>query len=132
MKLKTPFIIDSTLSPSLRIADATLALHLPLFPAEKARWGATMILEAPGIALTDTTLRSGLSGFRSLVDPFSTYLSMLDAAAEAREGGDNADLFPPNVMQWARENASAIAQARNDLQDELGAVRHDLISEEDV
>jgi len=57
---------------------------LPLFPAERGRWGATMILEGPGIHLTDQTLRSGLSGFRSLVDPFNTYLSYLDAAAEAR------------------------------------------------
>jgi hypothetical protein len=129
MKLHAPFIIGSRLLPALRIGDMTLTLRLPLFPAERGRWGATMILEGPGIHLTDQTLRSGLSGFRSLVDPFNTYLSYLDAAAEAREGSDNADLFPPSVMQWARDNASAIAEARMELCDEHGNARHDLISE---
>lgn len=129
LQLHAPFIIGSRLLPALRIGDATLTLRLPLFPAECGRWGAAMIFEAPGIAFTDQTLRSGLSGFRSLVDPFSTFLSFLDAAAEAREDGDNADLFPPAVMQWARDNASEISAARMELCDENGAVRHDLIVE---
>jgi hypothetical protein len=129
MKIHAPFIIGSRLWPALRIGDATLNLRLPLFPAERGRWGAAMIFEAPGLQFTDQTLRSGIRGFRSYVDPFSSYLAFLDAASEAREGSDNSDLFPPPLMQWARDNASAIAEVRLQLCDEHGAVRHHLISE---
>jgi hypothetical protein len=128
MQLHAPFLIGSRLWPALRIGDATLTLRLPLFPAERGCWGATMLLEIPGIRITDQTLRSGLSGFHSLVEPFSSYLSCLDAAAEAREGSDNTELFPPKVMQWARDNASAIVGARMQLCDSRGHTRHDLIS----
>lgn len=129
MKLHAPFVIESRLLPALRIGNATLTLRLPLFPAERGKWGATMIFEAPGIQFTDQTVRSGLAGFRSLVEPFNTYLGFLEAAAEAREQGDNADMFPPKVMTWARAHASAIAEARIELCDENGNTRHELISE---
>jgi len=128
IKLQAPFVIGSRLWPALRIGDATLTIRLPLYRAEQGRTGAAMILEAPGLQFTDQTIRSRIGGFRSLVDPFAAYLSFLEAAAEAREGGDNADLFPAKVMQWARDNAAVIAEARMELCDESGAARHELIA----
>ncbi len=147
MKLLSPFIISARLAPALKVGDATLSLigtdvRLSSDPGALilgARIGATLVLDlADGTEYECSDLASGCGGFGSVVDIFETFLSFLGAAAESRRftertgiESDNADLFPPNIMQWASDNATAIESAQCELQDGNGNVRTDLIQESD-
>jgi hypothetical protein len=145
VKLLTPFIISARLAPALEIGDATLSLIGTDVKASDEpgalilgqRIGATLVLDfADGTEYECSDLQSGCGGFGSVVDIFESFLSFLSAAAEARAftqrtgiTSDNDDMFPPNVMQWAADNASEIEGAQCELQDENGDVRTDLIQE---
>lgn len=136
MILHPPFAIGSRLVPALQVAGATLSL-LRIERAGK-RQRARFALDLDGAEYLDDSLQSAGQGFRSAVEAFESYLSFLGACAESvryadrtgREPGENADLFPAPVAQWAAEHADEIAMARIELCDEDGmAVRHQLIED---
>lgn len=126
--LHDPFIISSALAPALKIGEATLTL-LETEITDDNRDRAVFELQTPTFTHTDKELRSGIGGFPSAVEAFESYLSFLEAAAESYPDGENADLFPPHVVQWACENADEIGMARSDLCDENGHVLTNLIEE---
>ncbi len=63
-------------------------------------------------------LRSGCQG-GSLQEGFSSLLSFLGAAAESyrysEEQGENSDLFPLPVTQWAADNSDEISMLRLEI-----------------
>lgn len=135
MKLKSPLIITSTLSPGIKIGDSTLHLT-DVQLAEHGRDQATFLLVTPEFEYVDDKLRSGVGGFQSTVGIFESFLSFLDAAAEGLRHhivtgvkGDNEDLFPRHVTVWAAYNKDAIEMAICDITDEYGAPNESLIEE---
>lgn len=132
MILHAPFEISARLLPALRIGDAWLSLE----SCEFTNGGrATFILDytdehGKRAEYRDANLRSGaMRPFESPVEAFETFISFLSAAAEASEDGDNADLFPPAVMAWAREAGDTISMDTWELYEgsDDGAVNHALI-----
>jgi hypothetical protein len=129
-----PFIIGPRLTPAMQVAGATLSL-MGIERAGKHQ-RARFALDLDGVEYLDDNLRSGVSGFRSSVEVFESYLSFLGACAESvryadrtgRDPGENSTLFPAPVARWAADNADEIAMARFDLCDDDGmTVRHSLI-----
>jgi hypothetical protein len=76
-----------------------------------------------GTAHEITDLRSGCGG-GGIQEGLESLLSFLGAAAESyqyrmRTGrtGENEDLFPPAVVEWAAENADEIGMLQCDLEE---------------
>lgn len=135
MKLRSPFMIGSTLSPALKIGDSTLHLT-DVQPAEEGRERAKFLLVTPEFEYEDNELKSGVMGFWSTVGIFESFLSFMQAAIEAAEyemrtgrDSDNADLFPKHVVEWALEHKDAIETTICDITDEEGAPNESLIEE---
>lgn len=129
MKLHDPFIISSALAPAINIGDTELSLLEVEQDGDRVL--AMFELRGPNIEYVDDTLRSGVQGWKSVVEIFETYLSFLDAAAEAMAypHSDNRDLFPDHVMQWCENHGWEIAMARCKICDEDGNPLHHLIEE---
>lgn len=141
MLLSPPFIISSALAPGLRIGDvATLSL-LDVSPAgdtdpatrvmgDRDRARFELYFNDGREPYVDDQLRSGVGGFRSPVEAFEAFLGFLEAAAESsRYGGDNTDLFPTHIVEWAAEHIDDINRARCSICDEDGNPNISLIEE---
>lgn len=128
MRLSSPFFISSRLLPALRIAGATIQLDYSRRPGRDGRTRYEWTIDLPnGKSFTANDLQSGCGG-GSLTEGFISFLSFLSACAEsyARRGidGENADLFPVQVAEWAATYSDEIAMAQIELE-EIG----DAISE---
>lgn len=120
MILHLPFIITPRLCAGLQIGDGWLSLMStyqgPRENALGARTIATLILDLPGgIEYICDDLSSGCGGFGGYVSIFESFFAFLEAAVgsyefEQRTGrkGENTDLFPPHVVEWACDNKSDI------------------------
>ena len=133
--LHKPFIIGSTLSPALKIGDSTLHLTDVQF-AEQGRDQATFLLVTPEFEYEDDQLRSGVGGFQSTVGIFESFLSFLEAAAEAAEyeertgyHSENSGLFPRHVVEWALLNKDEISTVHSEICNEDGSTNDSLIEE---
>jgi hypothetical protein len=132
MRLQAPFFIGSRLLPALRIGDAVLSLDLAYQGTRDGRDRATFYLDfAGGTSYRDDSLRSGVGGFRGVVEVFESFLTFLMAAAENYNYGSNDELlFPPHICEWAGEHNDDIELSHSDICDENGNPRTELITEE--
>ena len=135
MRLRNPFIIGSTLSPALKIGDSTLHLT-DVQVAEEGRDRATFLLVTSEFEYQDDQLRSGVGGFRGTVCIFESFLGFMQAAIESadyeeRTGliGENTDLFPRHVVEWAMDHRYEIEDVMADITDEDGEPNESLIEE---
>lgn len=132
MILHAPFIISSALAPGLRIGEvATLSLldtEVTTDNRDRARF--ELYFDDGREPYVDDKLRSGVGGFRSTVDAFESFLAFLEAAAESyKYDGDNTDLFPPHIVEWAADHSDDICDARCSICDEDGNPNNSLIEE---
>lgn len=136
MKLKPPFIITSTLSPGLEIGDSVLHLLDASEVTEDNRDRAKFLLVTPGFEYEDSQMESGVGGFRGTVGIFESFLGFIQAAIESAEyemrtglEGENTDLFPKHIVEWALEHKDAIDMAICEITDEDGYPNESLIEE---
>lgn len=108
LRLSAPFEISPSLQPALRVGQAWVCLERSSRPGREGRdrfqW---TILLPDGSEHSGEDLQSGCNG-ASLQGMFGTLCSFLSACGEswnycARNGerGENADLFPAPVAEWA-------------------------------
>lgn len=138
MILRSPFFISSRLLPALQIAGATIQLDYSRRPGRDGRTvsqGETKVrsrtryewtIDLPsGKSFTASDLQSGCDG-GSLTEGFLSFLSFLSACAEsyARRGidGENADLFPVQVAEWAATYSDEIAMAQIELEEAMDSL----------
>src|SRR3990167_5816571 len=123
MILHPPLIITARLMPGLLIAGAFISLDC----GRVSRDGRTIYqvwIDLPdGSEHEITDLRSGC-GCGSVQDGLENLLGFLGAAAESRQywertgmQGENEELFPPAVVDWAVENADEISLLQCDLEE---------------
>jgi hypothetical protein len=82
--------------------------------APYGRRSATYYIDTPEWEYTNDDL-SGVGGVEELLDALLAFLSDAAEVYRATQDGresDNADLFPPHVMEWAYSNEDAIQMAR--------------------
>lgn len=67
---------------------------------------------------TGTDIFSGVNAEPDEIEALTSLLSFLGACAESRAagGGENSDLFPDAVGEWAEQNSDEIAIAASDLE----------------
>lgn len=126
MQLHPPLVITPRLLPGLRVGDAFVSVEWSSRPGRGGRARCRYYID---------DLQTGAGGGR-LDECLASLLSFLTACVESRDyadrtgrEGENADLFPENVGQWAQENRSELDSALCDLTDDTGAVRQNLMTE---
>lgn len=116
MKLHSPFEISARLLPALRIGKAWIQLEYSRRPGSENRTRYKWTLDLPTKRyFFGDDLQSG-NGGGDLQSGFVSLLSFLSACGESygyrlRTGreGENCDLFPEPVAEWAYQNASEIS-----------------------
>lgn len=115
MKLLSPFIISARLAPALTVGGATLSFDNGRFVLDMPDGSEHVIssFSFPQGRIHGDTNESVLQ------DGFASILSFLSACAESRSyaerrgkepmEGENSDLFPDNVGQWAQEFSDEIS-----------------------
>ena len=111
MTLHAPFIITSRLLAGLKIGDGTISID---YDGED-KDGRTIYRYYVDVDRHGThegnDLKSGCGG-GTLQEGMESFMSFLYACAE---GGENADLFPPWVREWAEENKDEIGMLEVEL-----------------
>jgi len=133
MELRPPLCISPRLLPAVKIGEVFVQLD-DITPAGERERAHIIIDGIPGMdEYTDDSMKSGAGGFSSRSEEedatareiIGGYLSFLDAAAESyayrmRTGrtGDNENMFPPAVVEWAHANADEIGMIRMELEED--------------
>jgi len=123
MEMREPFIITPRLLPGLRIGGAFVALEY-CDARDNARQGYQWHIDlADGREFSGDDLASGCGG-GSLQSGFESLLSFLGAFAESvgyqtRTGhpGENADLFPAGLAEWATQNSDEFYLIATELEE---------------
>ena len=114
LKLASPFVISARLAPALKIGNAFLSFENGqfVFDFEDGSEHVVTDFNFPQVRI------SGKTDERFLQDGFSAILSFLGACAESRKyarsrgkdemEGENSNLFPSNVGEWAEKFADEI------------------------
>lgn len=112
MLLNDPFFIGPRLLPALKVGDGTLGLASASWNDER-RLEFGFYLDTPDFEYFDDNMKSGCGGC-SMVEAFDGFLAFLEAAVEsynyeqwhAGAKGENTDLFPRHVVEWAAAQVS--------------------------
>jgi len=122
MKLNDPFKIGARLLPALQIGDSWLSMEWAGF-SEDRRAICKYHIDTPQWSYTGDDLKSGVGG-GSLQDMFAGLLSFLGACAESRayqtrtgRAGENADLFPDYVGEWAEMHSDELSMLACELEE---------------
>jgi len=116
VELRKPFFISSRLLPAVKVGDATISIeYAGNEPDGRVRYRYYLDF-ADGTEHVGEDLKSGVFG-GTLKQGMESLLSFLEACAESRnprhgEPGENADLFPDRVGEWAYQNDGEIASVR--------------------
>ena len=134
MILHVPFFIGPRLLPALKVGDGTLSLASASWNDER-RLEFGFYLDTPDFEYFDDNMKSGCGGC-SMVEAFDGFLAFLEAAVEsynyeqrhAGYKGENTDLFPSYVVEWAAAQ-TFLEEARCSICDEEGLTLNHLIEE---
>lgn len=118
--IRSPFIITPRLMAGVKIGDAFISIG----QGERNSEGRTqygIFIDLPdGSEHEVTDLRSGCQG-GNLQEGMASLLSFLSAAAEsyAYKGmdGENSDLFPQAVTEWAYQNSDEISMLALEIEE---------------
>lgn len=118
MILKHPFFISSRLLPAVKIGEDELSIEFDGESRDGRAIYKVSIDFADGTEYVDNSMKSGVGG-GSLRDGMVAFLSFLGAAAESyrRGGGENEDLFPPHVVEWANLHDGEISIAQFEIEE---------------
>jgi hypothetical protein len=119
MTLHTPFEIGPRLAPALRIQDSETTAWISYQDGQ-------FVIDLPdGTEHKVTDFRPGHGA--NLVRQFGDILSFLGACAESRKyargrgksemDGENSDLFPANVGEWAERMSDEIAMLQCEIEE---------------
>jgi hypothetical protein len=109
--LKSPFFISSRLLPAVRVANAVLSIGYGGDATTTGRTRYQYFIDFEGLSdFEGHDIKSGVGG-GTLKQGMESLLAFLSACGESsRPGrkGENADLFPPAIGEWAYENLDEI------------------------
>lgn len=123
MTLKSPFIITPRLLPGVHIGKAFISIEYDGGTSD-GRIRYRYHIDLPdGSEHTGNDLKSGV-GSGNLQSGMESLLSFLAACGESygfskRTGreGENTDLFPPAVAEWAYQNSDELATLEIEIQE---------------
>lgn len=125
MTLREPVRISSRLLPGVQVGGAWVQLEYAGETSEgRQRYKWTIDLP-DGSEFSGSDLKSGCGG-GSLQSGFESLLSFLGAAAESWRyrgaEGENSDLFPQAVVEWAAQNSDEISLLQLEMSETPGLI----------
>lgn len=114
IELNQPFIITARLLPGVRVGDSYISIKTNGRNRE-GRTEYVVYFDTPEFEYTDSTLCSGCQG-GDFEEGMESLLSFLMACVESGEDGDNTDLFPAHVREWAEEHVSDLQILQMDIE----------------
>lgn len=130
MKLNHPFIIAPNLEAGLEIGGAYITLQYGNRPHPEGRQRYEWTWFMGDKEESGDDLASGVGG-GTLQQGFDSLLSFLSAFASARDpDGENHDLFPQSMREWAEQNSDDIEVLQIELE-EARCAGDELIDERD-
>lgn len=115
MTLHPPFQISSRLLPAVRVGNDWISIEFDGQSEGRTRYRFYIDFGNQGYTAND--LRSGVGG-GSLQEGMCSLLSFLSACAESfMSKGDNCDLFPPHVAEWAFQNKDELSMLSCELEE---------------
>lgn len=124
MKLLAPFFISSRLAPAIKLADGELSYNSGKFTLETPTFTHSWQAGFPRCRVR------GATDANVLQDAFRAQCSFLSACAESRayaerqgkdaSEGENSDLFPSEVGEWAQANSGEIDMMGFELSESPG------------
>lgn len=127
MRITAPCIITSRLLAGIRIGNATISIEYSPRHGDERRLRYRYHIDIDkGPSHTADNLQSGNGTNNGLQGGLVSLLSFLGAAAEsyryAGAEGENADLFPLPIVQWAAQNSDEISLAKLELSETENAI----------
>ena len=126
MTINKPLGITSRLLPGVLVADGEMSLDYSKNPGRGTATRYHWYIDIPAGSFDGEDLQSGQQG-GGLQEGFASLLSFLTAAVESYKykgtDGENADLFPLPVVEWASQNSSELEM----LAYELGEAERDSV-----
>lgn len=128
MILKPPFMITARLLPGVKVGDATISIE-PRGHSRDGRIKWRVYIDHKDWTHDDSSMKSGVGdhGMKSIQDGMKSYLSFLSACAESRRyatwrhkdpmKGENSDLFPPHVGEWAEQFSDEITMLELEIEE---------------
>jgi hypothetical protein len=116
--LRAPLAISTRLLPAVQIGNAWLSLEPGGVVEDRLQWRYFLDVAGEEIG-SGADLASAPQytddeeGTRAA---FGALLSFLTACAESYPGGENADLFPTPVAEWACQHDDEIAMLREEIE----------------
>lgn len=122
MTLNSPFCISPRLLPAVKIGNAFVSIQFDGQTSDgRARY--RFFIDVDGQSYEDNELHSGVGG-GSLQSGMENLLAFLGAAAESYRysmtypgKGENLDLFPSWVNEWAYMNSDEISMVQLELEE---------------
>lgn len=126
MTLNAPFCISARLLPAVQVGKAWISIEIDGETSDgrtRYRW----YIDTPNFEQTGNDLCSGCQG-GSLQDGMASLLSFLSAAAESYRykgmDGENADLFPQQVTEWAAQHSDELSMLAMELEENPELITH--------
>ena len=117
MILHEPFLITPRLEAGVKIGETFLSLTYSDRAGQESRVRYRWTVDIAGTEYTDDDLQSGNMRGQGLQSGFASLLSFLSAAAESYPDGDNADLFPAPVVEWAHQYSDEISMLQCEVEE---------------
>jgi len=134
MQLKRPVIITSRLLPGVIVGGAFVSIEYAKRPGRDGRTRYQYHIDLPEsergerLSLSADDMQSGCQG-GSLQEGLTSLLSFLSACGESlsyatrtEEPGENADLFPAVLAQWAAQNSDELGALACELEEREGLI----------
>jgi len=112
--LREPFFISSRLLPAVRVSDAIISIEYG-DPCQDGRVRYRYFIDFGGENDHEgDDLKSGAGGgtLRQGMESLLAFLSSCGESCRPGHEGENADLFPPHIGEWAYLNQDEIESVR--------------------
>jgi hypothetical protein len=123
MEIRSPLIITSRLMPGAQVGNGTLSIEYSPRQPPSGRTRYRYFIDVGKRTHKASDLQSGVGG-GTLQEGLRSLLSFLGAAAESygyemRTGrkGENSDIFPKWVSEWAYENDDDLSMLALELEE---------------
>jgi len=112
IEIQPPMIITPRLLPGVKIEDGFISIEKTEKTEGRGKPIWRWFVDIPEGEFTRDDL-AGCEGHRGMME---SMLAFLEAAAESYPDGENADLFPIPVVEWAQHNSDEICMIRTEIE----------------
>ena len=120
METYSPFIISARLLPAVSVAGATISIEPTRGRNRDGKPEWRWFVDLPGGREFDGAELWGWGDAGAMLETLLAFMGACGESVNYRDrhgsGGDNAELFPPEVAEWCSQNSDELAVAAFDCE----------------